>query len=157
MARSSHSSAYRLPARRSRHHTMMRNPVCCLATGLLLWLSAGIAMAQTAGKIAYEKDCVVCHGPKGKGDGEAVRVLVGLEPTDLTQLSKKHGGKFPADAVYRAIDGRDDIGAHHLGTRRMPLWGLDFQLGSPCTAETEAHACRRINELVRYIETLQQR
>ena len=35
--------------------------------------------------------------------------------------------------------------------------GLDFQLGSPCTTETEAQACQRIKDLVRYVETLQQR
>ncbi|MGD0075124.1 MAG: c-type cytochrome [Candidatus Binataceae bacterium] len=128
-----------------------------MSTGLLLLLlSAGIAIAQIPGKLAYEKNCVVCHGPKGKGDGEAVRVLVGLQPTDLTQLSKKNGGKYPADAVYRSIDGRDEVAAHHLGTRRMPLWGLDFQLGTECTPQTEADACSRIKELVRYIETLQE-
>ena len=128
-----------------------------LWVAIFLWLTAGSARAETAGKLDYVATCAVCHGADGKGKGEAVRVLVGLEPTDLTQLSKKNASKFPADAVYRSIDGRDEICAHHLGRSRMPVWGLDFQLGSEQDPESEARLKRRISALVSYIETIQEK
>ncbi len=80
-----------------------------------------------------------------------------VEPGDLTQLSKRHGGEFPADAVYKAIDGRDEVSAHHLGRRRMPVWGLDFQLGAELTPESEANLKRRIDALAHYVETMQEK
>jgi hypothetical protein len=58
--------------------------------------------------------------PNRQGDGEAVYILAGLKPANLTELSKKNGGHFPDQKVFQAIDGRDDIPAHHLGGRRMP-------------------------------------
>ena len=145
--------------RTARHHAA---PVCTsIALGFLVaifsWLSAGAARAETPGKFDYLTSCATCHGADGKGKGEAVRVLVGLEPGDLTQLSKRNGGKFPADAVYRAIDGRDEVCAHHLGSRRMPVWGLAFELGSEQDPESEARLKRRISALVGYIETIQEK
>jgi len=123
----------------------------------LVSLTTGIALAANSGKRDYEHNCAVCHGTDGKGNGEAVRVLVGLEPGDLTRLGKEHGGKFPADAVYRAIDGRDEVSAHHLGRRRMPVWGLDFQLGAERSPESETRLKRRISALVNYVETMQEK
>ena len=123
----------------------------------LVSLTTGTALAANSGKRDYEHNCAVCHGTDGKGNGEAVRVLVGLEPGDLTQLSKEHGGKFPADAVYRAIDGRDEVSAHHLGRRRMPVWGLDFQLGAERSPESEPRLKQRISALVDYVETMQEK
>jgi len=128
-----------------------------LWVAIFLWMTAGVARAETPGKEDYLTTCAVCHGTDGKGKGEAVRVLVGLEPGDLTQLSKRNGGKFPSDAVYRAIDGRDEVCAHHLGSRRMPVWGLDFELGSEQDPESEARIKRRISALVSYIESIQQK
>lgn len=152
MARQFTTGIFEKPGRKKWRHTSL----LFLATGFFLALITSVAAAQSAGETAYKQDCAVCHGAKGKGDGEAVRVLVGLQPSDLTQLSRRNGGKFPADAVYRVIDGRDDIGAHHLGTRRMPLWGLQYQMDNQCTAESATQGCKRINDLVHYIETLQQ-
>ncbi len=146
--------------RTTRHHSP---PVCraTIALGLwissFLWLTTGAARAQTAGKLDYDRNCAVCHGADGKGRGEAVRVLAGLEPTDLTQLSRKNAGKFPVAVVYRAIDGRDQVSAHHLGHRRMPMWGLDFQLGSERSPGSEARLKQRISALVSYVETLQEK
>lgn len=128
-----------------------------LTAWALVWLTTGVAMAADTGKRDYERNCAVCHGADGRGNGEAVRVLVGLEPGDLTQLSRKHGGEFPADAVYKAIDGRDEVSAHHLGHRRMPVWGLDFQLGAERTPESEASLRRRISALAHYVETMQEK
>ena len=37
--------------------------------------------SAAAGKRVYQRLCIRCHGPSGKGDGEAA---VGAEPADLT-------------------------------------------------------------------------
>lgn len=142
-----------------RHHGLHPGKIAHIAlmASVLVWLMTGIAMAADTGKRDYKRNCAVCHGADGKGNGEAVRVLVGLEPGDLTQLSKRHGGEFPADAVYKAIDGRDEVSAHHLGRRRMPVWGLDFQLGAELTPESEANLKRRIDALAHYVETMQEK
>lgn len=130
-----------------------------VVAGVGLALGLGCAGAQTLpGEKDYKNNCAVCHGPTGKGDGDAVNVLPGLRPADLTQLSRKNHGHFPAREVYREIDGRDDFPAHHLGERRMPTWGIDLQMGvgEPNPA-SEARLRQRISDMVHYLETLQEK
>ncbi len=43
-----------------------------------------------AGKEAYQKNCVPCHGASGKGDGTVAANLT-VKPSDLTSTSLKHG------------------------------------------------------------------
>src|SRR5262249_2732891 len=79
--------------------------------GAAIWLALGAlaAVAQTIpGEQDYKDNCAVCHGPLGKGDGEAVSVLPALKPRDLSQLTKNNHGQFPAQEIYSAIDGRDN-------------------------------------------------
>lgn len=40
------------------------------------------------GKLLFEKHCLVCHGPQGKGDGPTGRALI-PPATDFTSLSSK--------------------------------------------------------------------
>ncbi len=131
-----------------------------LAAGAV-WLLLGSAAAQAQGlpgEQDYRNNCSVCHGPTGKGDGEAVTVLPGLKPGDLTQLTKLNHGMFPAQQIYQAIDGRDNIAAHELGPGRMPTWGVNWQLGAGLPNPTsEANTRKRIQDLVSYIKTLQER
>jgi mono/diheme cytochrome c family protein len=42
---------------------------------------AATSESAAAGKKFYQRLCIRCHGPAGKGDGEAA---VGAEPADLT-------------------------------------------------------------------------
>src|SRR5207249_6701616 len=41
-----------------------------------------------AGKRAYQRLCVKCHGPEGKGDGTAA---TGAQPSDLTAANTVYG------------------------------------------------------------------
>ncbi|HZT76904.1 MAG TPA: c-type cytochrome [Vicinamibacterales bacterium] len=41
-----------------------------------------------AGKRVYQRLCTKCHGPEGKGDGEAA---TGAQPSDLTAASLQYG------------------------------------------------------------------
>jgi mono/diheme cytochrome c family protein len=132
-----------------------------LAAAAAIWLLLGTnaALAQgLPGEEDYRNNCAVCHGPTGKGDGQAVTVLPALKPKDLTQLTKENHGVFPAQKIYQAIDGRDNIAAHELGDNRMPTWGVNWQMGvGEPNPTSEAATRRRIQNLVSYIETLQEK
>lgn len=97
----------------------------------------------------FEAYCASCHGTSGKGDGPAVGALKSA-PADLTVLSKKNGGKFPADRVTSILRGQATVTAH--GNRDMPVWGPVFWHMSQ-GHEAEVH--QRVANLTRYIESLQ--
>ena len=62
--------------------------------------------------------CATCHGVDGRGGGPAADALK-KRPADLTQLSRKYGGKYPALKVANVIHGYDSEGPH--GSRDMPV------------------------------------
>ena len=96
--------------------------------------------------------CASCHGPQAKGDGPLAANLR-VAPADLTQLAKRNHGKFEAEKVRRAIDGRDARDIH--GGSDMPVWGDAFKRAGE--GYSEAKVKERIDALVAYIETLQER
>ena len=130
---------------------------------LAAWLWMVLGSAATFGQVIpgeqdYRDNCAVCHGPTGKGDGQAVTVLPALKPKDLTQLSKNNHGEFPAQKIYQAIDGRDNIPAHELGENRTPTWGVNWQMGAgQPNPSIVGDTRRRIADLVSYIKTLQEK
>jgi mono/diheme cytochrome c family protein len=119
------------------------------------WPGRGFAQEQevaAAGKPVYDRNCAVCHGREGKGDGGAASMLT-VKPADLTQISQKNGGTFPFWRVYRVIDGREDVKGH--GSREMPIWGEEFRMeaGTNMTAQSQVRG--RILELVYYLQSIQ--
>ena len=82
-----------------------------------------------------------------------MRAVLTVEPSDLTAISKRHGGDFPTDRVTEIIDGRRNLPAH--GAREMPVWGITFQtLDLDTNQEPEVE--RRIQDLVTYLESIQE-
>jgi hypothetical protein len=77
--------------------------------------------------------------------------LLLIKPANLTQLSKRNGGKFPFWRVYRVIDGREEVRAH--GPRSMPIWGSWLQR----TEGSDLIVTGRILELVYYLKSIQQK
>jgi len=61
-----------------------------LVLGLLLLQPPSIDAAgdPTKGKPIYEKYCMACHGPQGKGDGPAGKMLK-PPPADFTSATSK--------------------------------------------------------------------
>lgn len=119
------------------------------------WAGRGLAQEKevaAAGKPAYDRNCAVCHGREGKGDGGAASVLT-VKPTDLTQISKNNGGTFPFWRVYGVIDGREDVKGH--GTRDMPIWGETFRMDAASSQMAQSQARGRILELVYYLQSIQ--
>lgn len=135
----------------------MRN----LRFAALLICSSLVALAQTAkikevpvklsgttdGAQLYREHCAVCHGVEAKGGGPAAEALK-RRPTDLTQLSKKNGGKYPGLAVLQKIRGGEVI---EHGTVEMPIWGKLFITPGKGKADAEV----RIYALTTYLEQIQ--
>ena len=72
-----------------------------------------------------------------------------MKPADLTVLSERNSGKFPADRVRDAIYFKDSIPAH--GTPEMPAWGDVFYLLKSNPKRLE----ERVRDLTAYIESIQ--
>ena len=156
---------------RYRHH-LSKLAVALIPAAWMLAIPAAHALPQgtrpillpegevTSGQIEYRDYCASCHGLSGKGDGPVAEALA-KSPGDLTQLRKKHGGKFPAERVYRTIDGRDVIPSH--GSREMPVWGQVFRLrqgslsGSGAPPLTDEEIKARIKPIVEYVRSLQEK
>jgi mono/diheme cytochrome c family protein len=103
--------------------------------------------ALARGRQLFRTHCATCHGASGQGNGAMVQYLR-VPPADLTAIAARNKGVFSAEAVRRAIDGRQAVRAH--GDAAMPIWGDAF---SPA----EATAAERIRDLVVYLESIQQR
>ncbi len=100
--------------------------VACLmgATGVLVTASLDAASAQERavpehniilgsdarnGKSLFEKHCVICHGPRGKGDGLEI---AGAEVADLSSAATQR--KLNVDLLRTIHDGRPG--------KVMPSW-----------------------------------
>lgn len=103
-------------------------------------------MADVSGASTFNAYCTVCHGAGGRGDGPAASAL-SKPPADLTQIAKKHDGKFPDGAVRTVIVGDSAPLAH--GTRDMPMWG-------PLFRSTDGNASElRLKNLIDYLSSIQ--
>jgi len=124
---------------------------------VMLLLAIVPPAAAQSGKQDYEKYCADCHGPGGKGDGPFVqRIPMHPPPSDLTQLTKENGGKFPFDEMVETIDGRKNIPSHER--LEMPFLGTTLQKpGQEFTPESDAEVKKRIDAMARYVESLQRK
>jgi mono/diheme cytochrome c family protein len=108
------------------------------------------AAASVSGAYDYRVHCASCHGAEGKGDGPMVDNLR-FHPPDLSLLSRRAGGSYPADRVQRVVDGRVPLKGH--GGTDMPIWGDAFKNAE--TGYDEGSVRRRIQGVVEYLRTLQ--
>lgn len=108
--------------------------------------------AGQSGKGLFEAHCARCHGPQARGDGPDAHTLETPVP-DLTRVAARNGGEFPAEKVYRIIDGQWEIPAH--GSRPMPLWGYEFFGGEGDDESEHREASKKIDRLVAYLASLQ--
>jgi mono/diheme cytochrome c family protein len=100
------------------------------------------------GEDLYREFCAVCHGVDAKGNGPAADALK-TRPSDLTQISRQNGSKFPAIQMQRIISGEDGVLAH--GTAQMPTWGDAFR----SISSNSTFAEMRVRALVDYLQRIQ--
>jgi mono/diheme cytochrome c family protein len=108
------------------------------------------SQAETGARL-FRTYCATCHGAAGRGDGPMVGQLR-TAPPDLTRFAMRNGGVFPSERVRQIIDGRG-VGAH--GIREMPVWGDAFRSDPEGLSPAAAQA--RIDAIVRYLQTIQER
>jgi cytochrome c553 len=101
------------------------------------------------GASLFATSCSTCHGASGRGDG----VMAGQmrrAPSNLTTYASRNGGVFPSERLRGIVDGTG-IAAH--GDRDMPVWGDVFKR----TGNSRDDAAARIDAIVTFLETLQER
>jgi mono/diheme cytochrome c family protein len=104
------------------------------------------------GASIFRNYCAACHGPDGRGNGPVSKALK-REVPDLTRLSQRNEGAFPAIHVRNTIMfGTDDLLPAH-GSKEMPIWGpifheieFDHDLG---------HV--RLENIAKYLESIQRK
>ena len=119
--------------------------------GCLLAANRASAGDGNPGREAYFKYCSSCHGEDGRGGGEAARGMR-PRPADLTQLTRRHRGAFPAEHVKEVIDGGVAVAAH--GKARMPAWGKVFS-EEQSYAPADVHRESQLRLLVDYLRSIQ--
>jgi len=114
--------------------------------------STSISSSRFSGAADFQAYCASCHGPAAKGDGVIATSLV-KRPPDLTRLAKRHDDVFPAERVFKMIEGRSPGTSHRAPD--MPVWGDVFAKATE-SAGPEA-AAGRITALVKYLEMIQEK
>jgi len=112
-----------------------------------------VPTSPASGKQMYATYCAVCHGVDGRGSGPAAAALKD-HPTNLAQLSRENGGKFPDAHVYTILMFGMDNPAH--GSKDMPVWGpalRSLDRGSP-SPDMQEH--QRVANLTNYLKSMQQ-
>lgn len=137
--------------------------VCAFVCAFLATIGCALAAGQSdpkvvaggdesiSGKQLYTTYCALCHGADAKGGGPFSPQLKAWPP-ELTGLTKKNNGTFPAMHVKEAIDGEFAKPSH--GTADMPIWGPVFRLMAHGRKDS---AQVRLNNLVKYLESIQEK
>jgi len=110
------------------------------------------AIRPVDGAGIFRNYCAACHGLDGRGNGPVSKALK-EEVSDLTRLSRRNGGAFPAVHVRNTIMfGADELLSAH-GSKEMPIWGpifheieFDQDLGNV-----------RLENVTRYLESIQRK
>jgi mono/diheme cytochrome c family protein len=118
----------------------------------VLQVNAQPTLPEMNGGQLFYRFCASCHGIAGIGDGPVAPHLK-VQVPDLTRLSQRAGGSFPAERVREIIDGRAVLPEH--GTRPMPVWGYELEAQTPADQSGREVAQSVIDKLVEYLGSIQ--
>jgi len=107
--------------------------------------------AALMGSSTFRTYCSSCHGRTAQGDGPLADQLR-FAPSDLTRISRRNGGKYPFDKVYKVIDGREAVKTH--GVTDMPVWGDAFLESREGYNREKVR--EKIAELVHFLASIQE-
>jgi mono/diheme cytochrome c family protein len=119
---------------------------------LLSAVSGAENLSEYGGAQLYQRFCASCHGERGHGDGPVADSLKVMVP-DLTRITRRHGGAFPADQIRRIIDGRAVQPPH--GSRDMPIWGYEFRNAGAGDRGSTASADDLVERLLEFLNSIQ--
>lgn len=109
--------------------------------------AASSTSTELSGEEIFKSYCATCHGSDAKGKGPMAAVLK-VPPPDLTTLSRRNNGKFPADQIASVLKNGVDLPSH--GTAEMPIWGSTF-----ADIKTHRVVTMRVTEMIRYLQSIQ--
>jgi hypothetical protein len=116
-----------------------------------------VPITQTSagsGKEMFNAYCASCHGASGKGDGPAASEFK-TPPANLTIICpQSQCGKFPNGYISQVLENGVQNSKGH-GSKDMPVWGPLFSALSGASASKTAEVQLRINNLSKYIESIQ--
>jgi mono/diheme cytochrome c family protein len=107
-------------------------------------------VSTAAGSVTFKTYCATCHGKEAKGDGPLADRLR-FRPPDLTLLARRNGGSYPAETVYRTIEGRKPVKDH--GGPDMPVWGDAFKNAESGFSDEKVK--EKIDGLVEFLKSIQ--
>jgi len=127
-----------------------------IATSGLL-LTAGNATTTVPAPSGHElflEYCSQCHGSEGGGNGPVAKFLT-VTPADLTAISKRANGPFPAARIVEIIRYGGDVASH--GPQDMPLWGKVFSEKGGGGKGGGNYSRTAVVELLKYLESIQKK
>lgn len=108
--------------------------------------------SHSSGDELFREHCASCHGTNATGNGPMADAQK-VPPADLTGISRRAGGIFPAARVVEIITFGGNVSAH--GTQTMPVWGKVFSNEGGRGKRGAAASRRAVVALKRYLETIQ--
>ena len=108
--------------------------------------------SPASGQQMYSTYCAVCHGAKATGNGPAALAMK-APPADLTALSRKNQGVFPADHINSVLRFGVENPSH--GSAEMPIWGTLMGTLHPTSPDDRMVVNQRIINLTNYLKELQ--
>jgi mono/diheme cytochrome c family protein len=142
----------RIPMKHWPRHFLSSALLTCLVAASGASAARAEDLSTSSGEQLFQRYCASCHGRGGAGDGP-VAPFFKLLPPDLTGMSRRSGGKFPAARARQIIDGRERILPH--GARQMPVWGQEFELTADEPVAARAASEAAITKLVEYLQSIQ--
>lgn len=110
------------------------------------------AASLALGEALFMERCAACHGADASGNGPAASALK-VAPPNLTEISKRAGGEFPAAHIVEIITYGGNIAAH--GSGPMPVWGRVFSEEGGRGKIGAARSRQAIIALKRFLESVQ--
>lgn len=139
-----------------RQSVLLRWAFSSLLMGMCLSAWAGVGTRPTrseTGAALYARNCSGCHGADGRGRG-VIAPYLKATVRDLTLITARAGGTFPADAVFRIIDGQSSD-AQVTERRHMPIWGYEFFGDDADDRVAHDRSVHQVKRLVQYLRSIQ--